>query len=926
MRKKTKFKSPVLDVFMVVLCLSIAGHFGYSFWKDLNSSSRRTDKEKIATITFKNRIAQRKYEDRVVWERIDKSTPLYNGDLIRTAELAEAVITFNDGSEVDIYENTMIQVYYSENEGIQIDVGNGNLQLASAEKSKVSLILDDGSKISAGGGTSLAAKAGGKSNGARTVEVKNGSAQITANTGKEETLEAGEAVSVKASGEISKKPVTVTSIPQELRVLNVEGDTVPVKIEWKKKDKSKPVVIQTSTKKDFSDIKEEITVNNVSDSVLDLKDGVVYWRIYPEGQLEEASVGKISVESAEPVKLISPSENGNLSYRNRNPSVNFRWNGNDYAKNYLLTVSQTPDMNNPVIQMAVDNSSVELDSLGSGQWWWQVTPYYEINSLGYTGSSAVASFRIEKNEAINPPSLAVPLSDAEIFYKDTLDLSFIWNSEIKANYELIVSANEDFSDILYRKKTAALKASVKLNPPAEEHGTYYWKVIRYSSETDDLNPESIVRSFTVSKYQNVPTKLLYPPEEFSTEQSKLNSTQFVWKPSDEAKGKEAVIQFSKTQDFSDVKVEEKVTGNTFENSKLTYGDWYWRVGTPDIDGSTDFTQPHHIVVQKELTAPEVRNIEEKAEVVIAPASPVVLKWTPVSGADYYNVRIFDSDNKLVAENPEASGSSASFNLPDDNYTLRIQAVASQTEISALRTGPVETIDFSVRTPTPLVALTPANNQKIDGLGALRSPVNFTWKNGSDAPVNAELVLKKRQSDGTLKVVEKTKVTKSSLSLERLTTGSYTWQIVASSKDGIPLNTEPRSFTITPVIQLASPNLQNPSKAFVMDAKFLRKNRSISFEWKAVPEATEYSFILYRKERNGSLVPVYSEKNIKGTKVRFKKLSSLDVGEFEWYVTAYGFAKDGFEERRSEPAKANFTIKFEAPKKIQTEKTGRLYSE
>ena len=71
-----------------------------------------------------------------------------------------------------------------------MDVGNGNLQRASAEKSKVSLKLDDGSKISAGGGTSLAAKTGGKSNGARTVEVKNGSAQITANTGKEETLEA----------------------------------------------------------------------------------------------------------------------------------------------------------------------------------------------------------------------------------------------------------------------------------------------------------------------------------------------------------------------------------------------------------------------------------------------------------------------------------------------------------------------------------------------------------------------------------------------------------------------------------------------------------------------------------------------------------------------------------------------------------------
>jgi hypothetical protein len=95
---------------VVVLCLSVAGFFGYTFWKDLNSTARRTDKEKIAIITFKNRIAQRKFDDRVVWERIDKSTPLYNGDLIRTAELAEAVITFNDGSEVDIYENTISQI------------------------------------------------------------------------------------------------------------------------------------------------------------------------------------------------------------------------------------------------------------------------------------------------------------------------------------------------------------------------------------------------------------------------------------------------------------------------------------------------------------------------------------------------------------------------------------------------------------------------------------------------------------------------------------------------------------------------------------------------------------------------------------------------------------------------------------------------
>ena len=240
MRKRTKFKSPVLDFFVIVLTLSVAGYFGYTFWKDLNSSSRRTDKEKIAIITFKNRIAQRKYDDRVVWERIDKSTPLYNGDLIRTAELAEAVITFNDGSQVDIYENTMIQVYYSEFEGVNISIGNGNLQLDSSDKGNVQLTLSDGSKIKAGGGTSLAAKTGSDGKSSKTVEIRNGSATVTASSGATESMLAGESLSVKNGGELAKKPVTVTSIPPELRVLNVEGEDseVPVKIEWNKVNKN----------------------------------------------------------------------------------------------------------------------------------------------------------------------------------------------------------------------------------------------------------------------------------------------------------------------------------------------------------------------------------------------------------------------------------------------------------------------------------------------------------------------------------------------------------------------------------------------------------------------------------------------------------------------------------------------------------------
>ena len=925
MRKRTKFKSPVRDFFVIVLTLSVAGYFSYTFWKDLNSSSRRTDKEKIAIITFKNRIAQRKYEDRVVWERIDKSTPLYNGDLVRTAELAEAVITFNDGSEVNIYENTMIQVYYSEFEGVNISVGNGNLQVESADKGKVQLTLNDGSKVSAGGGTSISAKTSTGNTGSQTVEVRNGSATVTGSSGVKEDIKAGESLSVKSTGEIAKKTVTVTSIPPELKVLNVEGKEIPVKLEWNKSNKNDAVVLQTSTKKDFSQITEEKVISKTNDSLISLSEGTVYWRVFPKGNEADASVGKISVEAASPLTLISPAENGSFHFRNRNPSLTFRWNGNEYAKNYLLKISSTPDMQTPVINQTVTNTTLQIDSLGSGQWWWQVTPYYDINSIGYAGASKVATFVVEKSEGISPPLLSVPLQNAEIHYKDSLSVNFSWKSDIKASYELLIAEDKDFNKVLLRRKTAGQRATVSMKLPEKDGQNYYWKVIRSSSDPEDITPVSDVREFSVYKYVSVPAKLLYPPEEYSTEVSKISNTQFMWKPSDEAKNKEAVLQVSASKDFSSLQFERKVTGTSFDNMLLPHGEWYWRVATQDSAGDLEYTQPHHLIVQKDLEAPKLTNVAALSEMLIAESGLARFNWKPVEGADYYNVRIFDNDNKLVAENAEVKGTSANFKLPDDNYSIKIQAVASQTENSPLRTGPVQTIDFSVRTPEALTAVSPAPSAKIEGLTALRNPVAFNWKQGKDKPVSTEFVLKKRQADGTLRVVEKQNTTKNTLSLSRLSPGSYTWQVNASTKEGIPINTNEVSFTITPVTQLETPKLKSPSRGFVMDSKFLRKNRTISFEWADVPGATEYNFVIYRKDKNGRLVSVYTENKLKTNKVRFKDLSVLDVGEFEWDVTAYSFAKDGFEERRSPVAQASFTVRFDSPKQITTENTGRLYS-
>ena len=926
MRKRTRFKSLLLDLFMTAACLSVAVYFALTFWKDLNSSAHRSDKEAIAIITFKNRIAQRKFDDRVVWERIDKSTPLYNGDLVRTADLAEAVITFNDNSTVNLYENTMIQVYYSEDGGVKISVDNGNLQIDSSEKGKVSLTMDDGSVVNAGSGASLSAKK--TKEGSRSVDVKSGSAVLTTEKGEQTDLGAGESASMHDGGTIQKKLVTVTSIPPQMNLLNVEGGDMPVTIGWNSIDKNIPVVVQTSYKKDFSEIAEQHTVKGQTQSVLNVSDGIVYWRVFPEGDMSQATTGKIDVKATQPVTLISPTKDGTFHFRNRNPSLNFRWSENDYAKSYMLVISSSPDLSSPVVATEVKNNYITIDTLGNGDWWWQVTPYFELNSIGFAGESSVSSFTVIKTEDIKPPVLSLPVQDAVIAASDIAKINFSWKSDISATYDLIVSENPDFSNIVYSKQTSNKKALVEI--PVSESGTantYYWKVVRNSTETEDITPQSDVHSFTIAKFKAEPNRLLYPPEQYSTELAKVSSTQFMWKLASQNTGLKSVIQFSESRTFDSVALEKILDKTVVDNLNPGEGNWWWRIGTVGSDGKySDFTDPRFIEVLKELGTPVIIGLSDNEELITPQGEAIQFKWNSVKGADYYNVRIYDSDNKIAAETPDAAGTSIKYVLKEDSYLLRVQAVAEASETSPLRTGPVKTVKFSVRTPSPVVATSPSEAWSTDGLSALRKPITFTWRDGTDKPVSYQFVLKKRQTNGTYKIVENFDTAKRSVSMERLTPGSYTWQVLASTAEGIPVNSKVVSFNITEVITLPTPVLTAPQNNLVMNSTYLRKNRSVNFEWNAVNGATEYNFVIYKKDKNGNLTAVYSEKGIKSTKVKVKDFSIFDVGEFVWNVTAFSYAKDGFEEQRSETAGRSFKIDIKLPTAIETVNPGKMYSE
>jgi hypothetical protein len=107
------------------------------FWNDLNKNTIRHDKEQIATIKYRHRVVQRKFSDRVVWERMKQNSPIYNADTISTEKLSQATLTFIDGSQIEVFEKTMIQVFYTDSGAtislsgggnIDIDTKNANMQ------------------------------------------------------------------------------------------------------------------------------------------------------------------------------------------------------------------------------------------------------------------------------------------------------------------------------------------------------------------------------------------------------------------------------------------------------------------------------------------------------------------------------------------------------------------------------------------------------------------------------------------------------------------------------------------------------------------------------------------------------------------------------------------------------------------------------
>ena len=781
MKKKTRSRlsNSLLLPFLITIFICLIGAVTNSwlFYKSFFRALTKQNEQPIATITFKYKTAQRKFLDRVVWDRLRQESPVYNGDTIHTAALSEATIWFNDGNVMELMENTMAQVFLSEDSGAAVELEDGYATVDSSDAENgmtlssggVQVAVKSGSSLSAGSvaqeaaGETESGAAGGKAGAAGTsgtagassaaqggrrakglsVQVLKGSASVQNSDGSSLAINQGEELSVNSSGEAAALPsrpaLTVYSPVRNEKILYHTQGTTDVHFRWS--NTVEAAILQISKDKDFNDILYRLSSDGLTETDIKLEAGTYFWKLdgAEEGLSEQEAVnagqiktGKIQVIQSLPPAQVAPAENYSYGYRTRNPAVRIIWTESPYASTYKLEISKSPNMTNPVIEQRTSTTSSIISTLGEGTYYWRVTPYYTLNKIGFAGPSETRAFKIERKGELSSPELLIP-SENSIVNTETnaKPTSFSWKIENEAqSYTVRIADNPNLRNPAVSFETTENFYTLNSNVTKLKDGKWYWGITMRDTE-GNLSPVSEIRTFYTMK--GIPEQhTVEPAEGYSCALSLLPDTKFTWKRNIPANFT-SEFEIASDQGFKNVVYKAPVNSTSLRGVNLPLGTYYWRLKSSSTTDETKLITPAKTLnvignlAEAALTSPQNRAIARET-------IPFKFTWKDVYGADYYKLTIYrESDNKLIYENVvyEPEDAVDMFNPKDfvdkANYKWRLQAFANEIPgVSSRRTGRLSEGHFYLIKLRPVEIESPVKGSKFNGVEAVLNPSSAKW--------------------------------------------------------------------------------------------------------------------------------------------------------------------------------------------------------
>lgn len=486
MRKIKDIKLKFIDWVIIFVCLAGTFFCGIAFWLKYNQTLTKLNETPVAIITFKKNTAQRRFIDRAVWDRLKLSTPVYNGDTIRTIVQSEAIVVFEDAvTSLSLDENTMIQIFAGKHQGTRIDLAEGNLELNSVSPEQNIIVTMEDQTVAVNGQVVINRNSEGVS-----LAVIEGQASLN-----ETTIESGNAVALDAAGKMNLIPmIAMTSFGSSVRILGKPEGGAPVVFSWNEINFSPDnyVIIEVARDRAFTVIEEVREIRDASSISIPLKSGSYRWRAYPANQSSRGPLnnvypsGSLEIIPAEAPILTYPLPSAELVLLSGS-GVSFSWSKAEGALSYLLEISRSADMNTSLVSRTVNETSVMQNNLDEGVWYWRVTPEYPAKIIGSVPRSAIGRFSLKQDTPpLSVPSLTFPEKSGTVSAEKGGRL--LWAYDANAESWLVEIADNS------AMQNPNIKQAVEKNyfsiPPEllQEGKTWYWRVTAVKTEsTNSVN-------------------------------------------------------------------------------------------------------------------------------------------------------------------------------------------------------------------------------------------------------------------------------------------------------------------------------------------------------------------------------------------------------------------------------------------------------
>ena len=945
MQKKIKSKQndSLFKYFVITIFICLIGAFISSalFYKGFFRALTKLNEEPIATITFKYKTAQRKFLERVVWDRLRQNSPVYNGDTIHTENLAEATVYFIDGNVMNLSENTMAQVFLSEDKLLTAELTDGYATVDAGEAGAGVVLVADGMEIALEAGSSVGAGIESKSKSSGvvgesslkkeevqketeekrglSVQVLKGNAVVQSEDGTKVDVVEGQGIAFDKQGQSLPVLVVTNPLPNS-KILSTTQEKVLVPFKWNfgetKISENQKVYLTVAIDKDFENVVVFEDITNQNEKQIQLDAEKYFWKVSVVEDATKEKVltsqsGKLQIiESLKPNQIV-PAENASFSYRSRIPSIRFMWDEANQATSYKLEIATNPSMENPIVEQRTNLTSLIISTLEFGNYYWRVTPYYTINNLGFANPSEVKSFSVERKSVLKKPSLYVPLDNGIVNTDEEIgSIAFSWKRESEAeSYIVKIANNSELKNpfIIETTKDNFFTFDTKNVEKKLKDGKWFWSVTVQDFE-GTLSEASDIRTFFAMKGKPE-QHLIEPFDGFKVADSFVFDTKFTWKKNF-PESFESYLQISKNQDFRKIEKEEKVLGNSFSGANLKEGVYYWRLKSVNtIDGSEFVTSGRKIDVVGNLAA---ANLIEPTEKIIARENvPCEFKWSEVSDASYYKLMIYKkSDNKLVLEDviydTEYKTDLFHNSIFEDKtmYRWELQAHANAIPgISSRRTGKIAEGEFLFAKLRPVTIDFPPKNYVLKGEDAILKPITAKWSS-VDKVKSAQFVLRKVDEGRPIEVIKiptdeqmkgEFKIAPNNVLLDTpdgIKSGRYEIVVYAQTLDDIDISNKEEKylgkFTVLPIEPLEqSKNLQVSPQSFDIEYLKNQKNpKTITFKWGKVSKATEYHFEIIDQKGKSVLSEIIKDKTsylLDFVKLPDAQKRIFSNGNFTWTV-------------------------------------------